>query len=397
MSDLKLRRENILKDIPNNSLVILFSGNPIHRSSDSTYDFVVNRNFYYLTNISQENTYLILYKNNINQEYLFIDEYSEQKEKWYGKKIREETAKDLSKINTLYFNNSFEKVLDRLINNNVKNVYVDFDNPLPNEINDKLSMFNLNNIYQEFIKYRMKKDEDEIENIKKAIHVTHLGIKRIIKELKTSNKEYEIYNAFNQEILNNGTHEIGFPSIIASGINACILHYPTPYDDIAKDSLILCDVGAAYNHYSSDITRTLPSSGKFTELEKKIYEIVLGCNKAVIEHISPARTLKELQEYAKNYLCERCLEAGLIAKKEDINNVYYHNVSHHLGLDTHDISERDLPLEEGNVITVEPGLYFKDLKIGVRIEDDVLVTKDGSLCLSTEIEKEVNDIENLFK
>lgn len=397
MSNLKNRRDNILKDIPNNSLVILFSGNPVHRSSDSTYEFVVNRNFYYLSHISQENTFLILYKNNINQEYLFIDEYSEYKEKWFGKKINKEEATNLSNVNTVYINKDLDKVLNRLLaSNNVKNIYIDCDSILPSEVMDKLSPFSLNDIMPIFIKNRMIKDDEEIEEIKKAIHITHLGINRTIKELKKVNKEYEIANAFNHEIMNNGTHEIGFPSIVASGVNACCLHYPTQLDDIKKDSLVLLDVGAAYNHYSSDISRTLPCSGKFNDLQKRIYEIVLGCNKEVIKFIAPNKTLKELQNYAKEYLKNKCLETGLISTPEEIDNYYYHNVSHHLGLDTHDICDREALLKPGMVLTVEPGLYFKQHNIGVRIEDDVLVTENGSICLSNEIEKEILDIENLF-
>ncbi len=396
MSNLKERREKLFKDIPENSLIILYSGNSIKRSADSTYDFVVNRNFYYATHISQENTFLIIYKSNITQEFLFIDEYSEYKEKWFGKKITSEYAKEVSDINTIYINKDIGSVLDRLLSNNIKNIYVDNEVTLPIDVTDKLSPYSLKDIFPTFVNARMIKEIEEIEEIKKAIHVTHLGINRIIKELKKAKKEYEIFNAFNNEIMNNGTHEIGFPSIIASGVNACILHYPTPYDDIHKDDLILCDVGAAYNHYSADITRTLPISGKFNELQKKIYEIVLGCNKAVIDFISPDKTLKELQDFAKNYLANECLAKGLISNLEEIEKYYYHGVSHHLGLDTHDICDREAKLKPGMVLTVEPGLYFKEHKIGVRIEDDVLVTNTGSECLSKEIKKEVKDIEKLF-
>ncbi|MCQ2787333.1 MAG: M24 family metallopeptidase, partial [Bacilli bacterium] len=236
----------------------------------------------------------------------------------------------------------------------------------------------------------------EVNDIKEAIKVTHLGLKRIVKELKTANNEMEIYNAFNHEILNHGTHEIGFPSIIATGVHTCCLHYPTPTDKIDRSSLILCDVGAAYNHYSSDVTRTYPISGKFNDLQKKIYSIVLLANKTIIDAIRPGIMLKDLQELTKKTLIKGCLDAGLVKEANELEKYYFHNVSHHLGLDTHDASDKEKPLAPGMVITVEPGLYFKEHKIGVRIEDDVLVTKDGHEVLSKEIAKEIEDIEKLF-
>lgn len=394
---IKDRRNNLLKSLPEKSLLILSAGKEITQSEDSNFPFYVNRNFFYLTNISQANSILVIAKTNEVKEYLFIDEYDEKKEKWFGKKLTHEEAKELSKIDEVHSLTNFSNEIREIIKT-VSNVYLDFkvDNTYLNEVRKSFPNLKINNVYPLIVDLRMIKDESEINDIKEAIKITHLGLNRIIKELKTANNEMEIYNAFNHEILNHGTHEIGFPSIIATGVHTCCLHYPTPTDNIDRNSLILCDVGAAYNHYSSDVTRTYPISGKFNDLQKKIYQIVLKTNEQVIETIKPGVTLKDLQEVAKKTLIAGCLEAGLVAKAEELEKYYFHNVSHHLGLDTHDASNKDKPLAPGMIITVEPGLYFKEHKIGVRIEDDVLVTSNGHEVLSKDIAKNIEDIEKLF-
>ncbi|MBO4540612.1 MAG: M24 family metallopeptidase, partial [Bacilli bacterium] len=160
---------------------------------------------------------------------------------------------------------------------------------------------------------------------------------------------------------------------------------------------LLMDLGARNNYYCADVSRTIPVSGKFTEIQKRVYEIVLGCNKAVAAYAKPGVTINELQTLTKNYLASELLSKGLIANKEDIGNYYYHGVSHHIGLDTHDPGQKDVPLEEGNVISDEPGLYMADLGIGIRIEDDLLIVKGGCEVLTKDIIKEVKDIEAFYK
>lgn len=396
MKYLKERRNKLLASLKEHSLLLLYSGNLKRQSEDANYDFFVNRNFYYLTNISQENTYFILDKDT-NKSYLFIDEYNPKKEKWYGKKLTAEEAKSISGVDEVLLNAIFPNTLKSLLNNK-QIIYVDLDQEESNAlIKDYKTNYLVENAYPLISSLRIIKDEEEINNIKEAIKITDLGLKRVIKELNTAKNEFEVYNAFNHEILNHGTHEIAFPSIIASGVHTCCLHYPTPLDKLASNSLILCDVGAAYKHYCADITRTYPINGKFNDLQKKIYEIVLNCNKEVIKQIKPDINLKDLQKFAKSYLAGECLNKGLIKNVEEIDNYYFHSVSHPLGLNTHDVGGRDFILKPGMVLTVEPGLYFKEHSIGVRIEDDVLVTSSGREVLSKDIVKEIHDIENLFK
>ena len=173
--------------------------------------------------------------------------------------------------------------------------------------------------------------------------------------------------------------------------------YPNQKDKVEKGNLVLFDVGAAKNYYAADISRTYPESGKFNDLQKKIYQIVLNCNKQTAKFMRPGITLTEANEFAKEFLAAECLEKGLISSKEEIVKYYYHSVSHFLGLDTHDFGDRSDKLVPGNVVTCEPGLYFKHLGIGVRIEDDVLITEEGSEVLSDGILKEVNEIEKMLR
>ena len=183
---------------------------------------------------------------------------------------------------------------------------------------------------------------------------------------------------------------------MAAGKNATCLHYPSQMDRLKATDLVLFDLGYSVDGYSGDISRTYPISGKFNDLQRQIYSVVLLCNKAVIEYAKPGLTLMDLQNYCVDFIKNELLRTSLLKEEDDIKQVYYHSVSHHLGLDTHDISDRNLPLQPGNVITVEPGLYFAKYGIGIRIEDDILISENGCEVLSRSIKKEIDEIEDLL-
>ena len=192
---------------------------------------------------------------------------------------------------------------------------------------------------------------------------------------------------------------MAFETIYAVGKDATILHHPITQQvgQLKEGELILFDLGYKENGYCADISRTYPINGTFNDLQRRVYEAVLITNKAVIDYVKPGLTIADLQEYAISILKREAMRLKLIENEEEISKLYIHNVSHFLGLDTHDVGDRKRPLRAGNVITVEPGLYFVDKEIGVRIEDDVLVTENGSRCLSRNIKKEIEDIEKLLK
>ena len=415
MLELVNRRMNLLDSMKENSIAILFAGTPKIASEDEYLPFVVNRNFFYFTNIYQEESILVLVKGIAEKRaYLFIQEYNELKEKWTGKRITNEQAIQASSIQNVYSLNNYENILNLILDKNagqfgkIENVYFDLSPEL--KIGEKLSVetyaekfkekyphVKIENVYPLVRDLRMIKSSYEIENMVKAINATNSGIMNLIKNIHVGMKEYELADMFEYYGKVNGRHDLAFNTIVASGKNATCLHYPTQTDTVKDGDLVLFDLGYRNDVYCADISRTYPANGRFSEIQKAIYGAVLACNKAVIRYAKPGLTIQDLQEYATEFLKAECIKNKLMTKDDDIRKYYYHNISHHLGLDTHDISLRERPLQEGNVITVEPGLYFAKYGIGVRIEDDVLIRNGGNEVLSAGIRKEIEDIEALFK
>ena len=408
-----LRRNRLFNQLDDNSVTVLFAGVGKKKSGDENYDFVVNKNFYYLTGIKQENSILLMIKTDEEKlTYLFIDEKDPRIEKWTGIKMTAKEAKKISGIENVNLRTTFEgKMLAFFDSNNehqepISKFYLDLEPELKIgeakattnykkelEVMHKAEVVDVNSL---ILKLRMVKSEAEVEMIKEAIASTDLALKHTLKEMKAGLHEYDLRNFFNYKIYEDEDSDLAFSSIVAAGKNGVILHYPQQKDVIKSGELVLFDVGGAKDFYCADISRTYPVSGKFSEIQRKIYEIVLNCNIQTAKFMRPGISLVEANDFAKNFLAAECVEKGLIARKEDIGEVYYHSVSHHLGLDTHDGGAKDEKLVPGNIVTCEPGLYFKDLGIGVRIEDDILITEDGSEVLSEGIIKSVEDIEKML-
>lgn len=208
--------------------------------------------------------------------------------------------------------------------------------------------------------------------------------------------EYEIEAYFNFELNKRGIKEFAFDTIAASGKNATVLHYSSNNTKTQDNELMLLDLGAQYQLYNADISRTFPLNGKFTERQKQVYNIVLKANEEVMKAVKPGVTLMELQNLCKSILAEGCKSIGLIKEDSELSKYYFHGVSHPLGLDTHDVGSRGMKLEAGMIITDEPGLYIEEEGIGIRIEDDILVTENGYENLSQSIIKSVEDIESFM-
>lgn len=416
MLEFEARRKKVFEQMKDNSVAILFSGVSKIASADEMLPFVANKNFFYLTNIKQEHSILMLIKSlGEKKTYLFVDPYSELKEKWTGKRLTVDKAMLLSDIKNVYTTDTFETMLKlALANDNnqygdIDCVYLDLTSPEQkieegqyiNDFSLKLKLDYSNkeivDIYPIMRDLRMVKSSSEIEYIIKAIEKTNSGISVLVNQLNGGIMEHDLADLFEMYGRSHDRAPLAFSTIIAGGKNATCLHYPTQDDVIKQEDLVLFDLGYSYNGYSADISRTFPVSGQFSELQRKVYEAVLNCNKAVIGYAKPGLTIKDLQEYATEFLKKECIRLRLMDPTDDIRNYYYHNVSHHLGLDTHDISDRERPLVNGNVITVEPGLYFAKYGIGVRIEDDVLISMDGSIVLSKNIVKEIDEIELMMK
>lgn len=415
MIELESRRKEVFKQMKENSVAIFFSGVSKVSSGDEFLPFCVNKNFFYLTNIEQEHSALMLIKAiGEKRTYLFVDPYNELKEKWTGKRLTLDSASYISDIKTVYSTENFETMLSLALSNdnnqygNIDCIYLDLSSP-EQKLKDKFFMDDLAmklkidysdkeivDIYQVLRDLRMVKSPLEIQNIVKAIERTNNGIAYILRQLKPGAVEHELSDYFEIYGRLHDRTKLAFPTIVAAGKNATCLHYPSQNDVIKENDLVLFDLGYRYDQYSADISRTYPVNGKFSGMQASVYEAVLAANKAVIKFAKAGLTIKDLNDLAIETLKSECVRLGLMNKDEDIVNYYFHCVSHHLGLDTHDIAIREKPLEKGNVITVEPGLYFAKYGIGVRIEDDVMINEDGVIVLSKNIAKEMDEIERLM-
>lgn len=405
-------RSALMNKIDNNSIVILFAGNAPKKTGDEVYQFTPDRNFYYLTGISEENHIVVLSKfNNEITEKLFLKEIDLAKEMWNGKTLRDFEAKEISGIEDTVYMNEFYGYLNRLIKGAEEiNLYLDLDrqnyceedsngNKFAEVFKGKYPQVIIKNVSSNITPLRMIKSKSEIAEMQRAIDITIDGVESLMKNAKAGMKEYELEAYFDFVCKTNGAKDFAFRTIAAAGKNATTLHYVENNSEIKNDDLILFDLGAQWNFYNADITRTFPVGGKFTDRQKQVYEAVLRVNKAVIEKIKPGVVYKELNAWATDLIAEECIKLGIIKEKKDVSKYYWHSIGHNLGLDTHDVEPqgRNFVFEEGMVFTVEPGIYISEESIGIRIEDDVLVTADGCEVLTKGMMKEVSEIEAFMK
>ncbi|NLB84974.1 MAG: aminopeptidase P family protein [Acholeplasmataceae bacterium] len=403
------RRNKLNNNLKTGSIAILGAGYAPLKTADEYYPLKVNNNFYYLTNILEEGALLVLIKGQKNHEILFKHQTDPVKALWVGEYLTNQEASDLSNIKDVRDIKSFDDFFANLDSlslefGSINYLYLD-NEPLLNlspafKLTEKVQLLNLNLTIESLshfvVRQRMFKDNQEIAKIKEAIRITDLGLKQIMKTLKPNKMEYEIEAEYNY-VINKHNKETSFQTIAASGKNATILHYIDNDQLIPDDSLMLFDLGVSHEGYASDISRTYPTNGKFSARQREIYEIVLKANKESISNLKPGMTWQEYNDFGKNILAEECLKIGLISTKEEISKYYYHSLGHFLGLDTHDLGDRSFTLQPGMVITCEPGLYIASEKIGIRIEDDVLITENGAINLSKNIIKEIDEIERFMK
>lgn len=404
-------RKRLMEKIEDNSLVILFAGKAPQKSGDENYQFTPNRNFYYFTGIDEEEHIILISKidNNV-QETLFLKEIDEERERWVGKSLRDYKAKEISNISDVRYMNEFETHINKLFSNSESiTLYLDLENNDYDDLYTKVQSFaqtitkKYPNVWiknlRPFIKdLRLIKSHEEVNEIKKAIEITIDGVKSLMRNVKPNMKEYEAESYFEFTCRNKGIKDYAFKTIAAAGKNATILHYVDNNDTIKDGDLILFDLGAQYNYYNADITRTFPANGTFSERQKEVYNAVLRVNEKVIKEIKPGVKYKELNSKARDWIAEECINLGLIKNKQEVSKYYWHSIGHSLGLDTHDIDSenRDTVFEKGMVWTVEPGIYIEEESIGIRIEDDILVTSNGVEVLTKNMIKSIQEIEDFM-
>ncbi|MBC5629915.1 aminopeptidase P family protein [Clostridium sp. NSJ-6] len=407
----KCNRARLLEKIKDNSIVILFAGNAPKKTADEAYPFTPNRNFYYSTGISEENHILVMSKiNGTTKTTLFIKDIDLDLERWIGKSIRKEEATEISGIEDVKFKSQFESDIHRqLCLKEEINLYLDLErdsisssvsiaHEFAQNIVSKYPQVMIKNVFSIFGELRLVKSEEEVDNIKKAISITIEGIEALMKNSKPGMKEYQLESYFDFVCKNNGVKDLAFKTIAAAGKNAATLHYVSNDAELKDGDLIQFDLGAQYNFYNADISRAFPVNGKFTERQKAVYNAVLKVNEEIINDIKPGKTFKEINNKATDLIAEECIKLGLIKEKSEVSKYYFHSIGHSLGLDTHDLEtpHRDITFKEGVVYTVEPGIYIEEENIGIRIEDDVLVTEDGVINLTSKMIKTVEEIENFM-
>lgn len=408
---LAVRRERVLDQMEEGSVMILHSGVDIHMSADGYLPFEVNKNFQYLTGIDQDHMILFLNKTRWEEPKvtLYIEEADPTMVKWYGKKLSIEESSDTSGIEDVQYLDRFGTALDRMIANcMVKTAYFDtFRNSaedLPDYNGVKAAEFTrrfpgikLVNAHSIIAYLRMAKDEDEIEMIKQADQITKAGLMDVLHQLKPGMYEYQVQAIFEYRCKYLGANKFSFPTIAGSGMNGTMLHYETNRCQCKDGDLILLDLGAMHRGYCSDITRTYPVNGTYSKRQRQFYEIVLRANQEVVRVAKPGMTTKELNEVCKEVLAQGLIDLGVIKEKEELFTYYMHGVSHHLGMDCHDVTDvAGEKLRPGCVISNEPGLYIDEEGIGIRIEDDLLITEDGCQVLSEDIPRTIEEIEQIM-
>ena len=408
------RRQKLLEGKQGPCMVCIFSGNAPMKSRDEAYPFSVDRNFYYLTGIERENMILVLRKTYSGDviETLYIEPYDEFLAKWVGGRMKADEATAISGVQSVKDIGTFDNDLNGIIESSRGlgkfHVYLDLwrhrkdqadtqAHPLAAKLQQRYPAVGIEEINGDLAAQRVIKSDDEIAMMRVAQENTRIAIEAMMKHAYPGVNEGELEGAFDFALMKQGVRQHAFSSIVAGGPRATTLHYSENNCVVEDGQLVLIDLGSAHRNYCADISRTFPVNGKFTERQKEIYNAVLEAQRIVIENAKPGVTTRQLNQMVIDYYETRLDDLGLRKDGKTVRDYYYHGVSHHLGLDTHDIcTECERILQPGMVITVEPGLYIEDESIGVRIENDVMITEDGCIDLSVDIPKTIEEIEALM-
>lgn len=405
------RRKALLENKEGPCVICIFSGCAPMKSLDESYPFFVDRNFYYLTGIDRENMILMLRKaaDGTVLETLYIEPYDEVLAKWVGGRMRADEATEISGIQSVRNVEDLRGDLNGIIGSNrgmgKMKVYLDLwrhrdnqpDTPahtLASHLQKRYPAVAIEEIFGDLAAMRAIKSEDELALMRRAQESTRNAIIAMMRHAKPGINERELEGAFDFALMQQGVREHAFASIVAGGGRATVLHYGTNNQVVNDGELVLIDLGCTEQHYCADISRTFPINGKFTQRQKQIYNTVLAAQQLVMDTAKPGMTLRDLNQLVVDFYESKLPELGLTGTVRDY---YYHNVSHQLGLDTHDIcTVGERTLKPGMVITVEPGLYIAEEGIGIRIENDVLITENGTVDLSAAIPRTVEDIEAIM-
>lgn len=414
-------RKRLVKELKSESLAVLNSNDTMPTNADGSMVFRQNSDLFYLTGINQEESRLVICPNFPDKKFrevLFLREPNELMEKWEGHKLTKEEAKKISGVETVLWLGDFHKQFHHMMAmGGVDSVYLNTNEHYRSDVVVQTSdarfiewckstypLHTYHRLAPLMAGLRTIKQKEEIEILQKACNITESGFRRVLKFLKPGVKEYEVEAEYLHEFVRLGSKGFAYTPIIASGSNNCVLHYIENSRVCKAGDLLLLDVAAEYGNYNSDLTRTIPVNGKYSKRQKDVYTAVLGVMRGAMKIMGSSTSYfdyhKEVQKMMAGELVKLKLISAADAKKqspaEAVSKYFYHGTGHMLGLDVHDVGNMHEKMKVGSVWTVEPGIYIQKEGFGVRIENNVVVEKNGIFDLMRNIPVEVEEIEEIM-
>jgi Xaa-Pro aminopeptidase len=414
-------RQNLYKHLKKNSLVVFNSNDIMPTNADGTMPFRQNNDLFYLSGVDQEESLLLLFpdsKNPAHREILFLKRTSEEIAIWEGAKLNKEQAFEVSGIKTVYWLEDFNAIFNTLMNE-CEHVYLNTNehNRAVVEVETRDARFikwckehypvqQYERIAPIMHNLRAIKSQTEINIMQHACNITEKGFRRILPLIKPGIMEYEIEAELAHEFIRNRSRGFAYTPIIASGFNACVLHYIENNQECKDGDVILLDVGAEYANYASDLSRAIPVNGKFTKRQRDVYDAVLRVMRAATKMLVVGNSIDEYHKAVGYIMEEELIKLGLLNANEVASQnpekplykkYFMHGTSHFLGLDVHDVGDRFRKFEAGMIFTCEPGIYIREESLGIRLENDILITEKGPLDLMANIPIEADEIEELMK
>ncbi|MDA8774845.1 Xaa-Pro aminopeptidase [Opitutales bacterium] len=412
-------RKKLCGKLSGKAIAVTNANDVLPTNADGTLPLHPNSDLFYLSGIEQEESLLVLFpdcSNPKHREILFVRQPSEHLKIWEGYKHSKEDAQKISGIQTVYWTSEFDNIFQLLtaeaevfyLNDNehsrAANEVETRDQRFNQKIRSDFPLHKIERLAPHLHDLRFCKSAEEIKLIKQAINVTTNGFRKVLRMVKPGVTEYEIEAEWAKEFIRRRS-KFAYTPIIASGANACVLHYLQNDQTCKKGELLLMDVGACYANYNADLTRTIPVSGKFTRRQKQVYNAVLRVLRQSIDNATIGKSLKEWQNDSHDMMTDEMLRLKLITKaqvkKQDpdqpaCRKFYMHGLGHSLGLDVHDVSNGQSVFLENSVFTVEPGIYLPDEGFGIRLEDNIQITKSGPVNLMSKIPIEAEEIEQIM-
>ena len=412
-------RKRLAERLPLGAIAFANANDVLPTNADGTLPYHPNSDLFYLSGIEQEESQLVLFpgcSNPKHQEILFVRQPSEHLKIWEGYKHSKEDAQKISGIQTVYWTEDFDNIIQLLaaeaevfyLNDNEHSRAANVVETREQRFNQKIQLdyplHRVERLAPHLHYLRFCKDREEIKLIKQAIKVTERGFRKTLRMIKPGVTEFQVEAEWAREFIKQRC-KFAYPPIVASGSNTCVLHYLQNDQACKRGDLLLMDVGACYANFNADLTRTIPVSGKFSRRQKQVYNAVLRVLRQSIDNATIGKSLKEWQNDSHHMMTEEMLRLKLITqaqvKKQDpdqpaCRKFYMHGLGHSLGLDVHDVANGQSVFRENSVFTVEPGIYLPDEGYGVRLEDNIQITKNGPVNLMSKIPIEAEEIEQIM-